>query len=195
MLEYCVLARVLLAQDEPGRALKLLGKLLDVAERAGAGLPAIESLILQALAWQKQGRAEQALAALERALRRAEPEGLVRTFVDEGPPMGELLRQAARAGIAVDYAWRLLSALEEGAQGDERAASQEPWRRSLAEPLSDREQQVLRLLATHLSAPQIADELVVSRHTVRTHVKHIYEKLDVHSRGAAVERAQELGLI
>jgi LuxR family maltose regulon positive regulatory protein len=195
LLEYRVLARVLLAQGEPDRALKLLDKLLDVAEGAGAGLPAIECLLLQALAWQAKGSREQALAVLVRALALAEPEGLVRTFVDEGPPMGALLRQAARAGIAVDYARRLLSALEGGAHGDEQAASPEPLRRSPLEPLSDREREVLRLLATHLSAPQIADELVVSRHTVRTHVKHIYDKLGVHSRAEAVQRAQELALI
>jgi LuxR family maltose regulon positive regulatory protein len=65
----------------------------------------------------------------------------------------------------------------------------------LIEPLSERELQVLRYLDTHLSVPQIADELVLSRHTVRTHVKHIYDKLGAHSRAEAVQRARELGLL
>jgi len=187
-----------------GPALILLDKLLDVVERAGAGQQIIESLVLQALALQHRGHKEQAQAVLSRALNLAEPEGFVRTFLDEGPSIGELLREAARRGTAGEYAARLLTALEEAMQ--QRGigtrdptpvprACGEPLPAPLFEPLSDREQEVLRLLDTHLSTPEIAQELVISWHTVRTHIKHIYGKLGAHSRADAVQRARQLGLI
>jgi LuxR family maltose regulon positive regulatory protein len=204
--EYSVLARVLTAQGMPDRALALLDKLLKVAETAGAGQQVIEMLLLQALALQEKGDKEQALTALARALTLAEPEGLMRTFIDEGTPMGELLREAARTGIAVEYAVKLLTALDgktEQRGPDTRETTfaptqmvhREPVQESLVEPLSDREKEVLRLLSTHLSTPEIAKELVISWHTVRTHIKHIYGKLGVHNRADAVQRARELGLL
>jgi len=204
--EYSVLARVLTAQGMPDRALALLEKLLRVSETAGAGLQVIEVLILQALALEARGYVEQALAALARALYLAEPEGLVRTFIDEGAPVGELLRQAARRGIAAEYARRLLTALdletEQRGPGTREMTSvptqmlrKEPGQASLVEPLTDREVEVLRLLDTHLSAPEVAGELVISRHTVRTHIKRIYGKLGVHNRADAVRRARELALL
>ena len=158
----------------------------------------IEALVLQALALQGQGKDDQALAALERALTLAEPEGYVRTFTDEGRSMGRLLRQAVIQGLAVEYAGKLLAALEEEAA---KAATPLAVSRSggalplLLEPLSPRETEVLRLLTTHLSHAEMAEELVVSVSTVRSHVKSIYSKLDVHSRMEAVERARELGLL
>ena len=204
--EYSVLARVLTAQGMPDHALALLDKLLQVAETAGAGLQVIEVLILQALALQVRGNKDQALTALARALYLAEPEGLVRTFIDEGAPVGELLREAARRGIAAEYALRLLTALD--AEGGQRGPGtremtsvptqmlrREPGQGSLVEPLTDREVEVLRLLDTHLSAPEMAEELVISRHTVRTHIKRIYGKLGVHNRADAVRRARELALL
>jgi LuxR family maltose regulon positive regulatory protein len=204
--EYSVLARVLIAQGTPDRALALLKKLLSVSEAAGAGLQVIETLILQALALHMRGDKEQALTVLARALYLAEPEGLVRTFIDEGPPMGELLREAARTGTVVEYALGLLTALdletERRGPGMREMISvptqmprKEPGLGSLVEPLTDREVEVLRLLSTHLSAPEVAEELVISRHTVRTHIKRIYGKLGVHSRADAIRRARELALL
>jgi LuxR family maltose regulon positive regulatory protein len=170
----------------------LLSRLADVAERAGAMGYLIEVLVLQALALQALDRPEPALASLEHALCVAEPSGYVRVFVDEGSPMRQLLQQALAKGIRVDYARKLV-----GAFGEEAAAT--PWppsaHKALIEPLSQRETEVLRLLSTHLSSAEMAEVLFVSVHTVRSHIKSIYGKLDVHSRSEAVSRAQSLDLL
>ena len=129
-----------------------------------------------------------ALGPLGRALALAEPEGYVRVFLNEGPPMVALLEAAARQGIATDYVRRLLAA--PGRTGESPRANQ-----TLVEPLSERELEVLRLLSTDLSGPDIARELVVSLHTVRSHTKNVYAKLGVNDRRAAVRRAGELGLL
>jgi LuxR family maltose regulon positive regulatory protein len=110
--------------------------------------------------------------------------------------MGQLLRRAVVQGISVDYAGRLLSTLEEEATRTATPpAISEGARPPLVEPLSPRETEVLRLLTTHLSHAEMAEELVVSVNTVRSHVKSIYGKLGVHSRMEAVERARGLGLL
>jgi len=102
--------------------------------------------------------------------------------------MAALLEAAARQGIATDYVRRLLAA--PGRTGESPRANQ-----TLVEPLSERELEVLRLLSTDLSGPDIARELVVSLHTVRSHTKNVYAKLGVNDRRAAVRRAGELGLL
>jgi LuxR family maltose regulon positive regulatory protein len=190
-LEHIILARALVAlgRERPGGshidgAQNLLARLRRTAETAGWMGKVIETLVLQALALQAGGEEEEALAALERALSLAEPEGYVRTFVDEGEPMVKLLSQAKDHGITPDYTSQLLATFEIETEDE-----------GLVEPLSDRELEVLRLLGTDLSAPEIAAELVVSANTVRTHIKHIYSKLDTHSRYEAVQRAKELGLL
>jgi LuxR family maltose regulon positive regulatory protein len=156
----------------------------------------IEVLALKALALQTLGDAEQALFVLQNALSLTEPEGYIRLFVDEGIPMAALLNKAAARGIAPDYANQLLAAFGAG----EHEIAPPPLPPSPPsplplEPLSDRELEVLRWLSTDLSAPEIAAELLVSANTVRTHIKHIYSKLDAHSRYEAVERAKELNLL
>jgi LuxR family maltose regulon positive regulatory protein len=128
------------------------------------------------------------LVLLERALTLAEPEGYVRIFVDEGPPMAALLEAAAKDGIAPTYVRRLLTAIGE----DEDVT---PARQDLIEPLSERELDVLRLLGTDLDGPEIARELNVSLNTMRTHTKNIYGKLGVNNRRAAVRQAEELELL
>ena len=117
-----------------------------------------------------------------RAMALAEPEGYVRVFVAEGAPMTALLEAAVAHGISPAYARRLL------------AAGERPRKQPLAEPLSERELEVLRLLGTDLDGPGIAAELVVALSTVRSHTKSIYAKLGVNSRRSAVRRGQELGL-
>jgi LuxR family maltose regulon positive regulatory protein len=190
---HLALAEVLMAQGRLDEALTLLVRLLRVVGGAGAMTPVVRTLVLQALVLQAQGEGEQALAALERALVLAEPEGYVRVFVDEGAPMAELLRLAAAQGIRLGYVRRLLATLEKEPGGAERAFRLAAV--PLAEPLSERELEVLRLLTTHLSSREIAEQLVISVNTARSHIKNIYGKLDVHSRGEAVARAQELGLL
>jgi LuxR family maltose regulon positive regulatory protein len=141
------------------------------------------------LALQVQGNLDQALSTLERALSLAEPEGYVRTFVDEGQPMAKLLRHALSQGIAPNYVARLLAAFGE----EIRLTS--PAMESLVEPLSEREMEVLRLIVAGLSNPEIAEELVIAISTVKSHVNHIYGKLGVKSRTQAVARARELDLL
>ena len=193
--EHITLARVLLAryQDERAEASiheagRLLERLLRAAEEGGRTGRVLEILVLQALAHQARGDIPAALAALQRALTLAEPEGYVRVFVDEGPPMASLLRAAAKQGIARDYVRRLLAA---GTATEDTS----PIKQALIDPLSERELDVLRLLGTELDGPAIARELMVSLNTVRTHTKHIYAKLAVTSRRAAVRRAAELDLV
>jgi LuxR family maltose regulon positive regulatory protein len=194
--EYSVLARVLIAQGRLDEASRLLTRFVALVESAGAMNYVIEMSVLQAVAFQAQGQEEQALAALKRALAIGEPQGYVRTFIDEGPQMGQLLRRAVVQGISVDYAGRLLSTLEEEAtRATTPSAVSDGARPPQVEALSPRETEVLRLLTTHLSHVEMAEELVVSVNTVRSHVKSIYGKLGVHSRMEAVGRARGLGLL
>ena len=145
--------------------------------------------MLQALAYQRHGDIPAALACLERAVTLAEPEGYVRVFADEGPPMASLLRAAARQRTGRNYVRRLLAAVTET-----ETEQNGPVKQALIEPLSERELDVLRLLGTDLDGPAIARELMVSLNTVRTHTKNIYAKLAVTNRRAAVRRAAELDL-
>ena len=193
--EHITLARALLARykmehAEPSlyEAIGLLERLLNAAEAGGRTGSVIEILVLQALAQQLRGDIPAALVPLERALTLAEPEGYVRIVVDEGPPMAVLLEAAAARGISPSYVRRLLSAF---GNTEDRA----PAKQNLIERLSERELDVLRLLATDLDGPDIARELVVSLNTVRTHTKNIYAKLGVNNRRAAVRRAEELDLL
>jgi LuxR family maltose regulon positive regulatory protein len=187
------LVRILIAQGATSRALELLARLLPVVEAGGEMGHAIEILILQAIALQARGEIDRALASLERALALAEPEGYVRIFIDEGPPMGELLRQAATQGIAPEYVSRLLAALEVSEYESMRVLPPHP--QPLIEPLSNRELEVLQLLAAGLSNREIAKTLVIALGTVKNHLQNIYGKLDVHNRTQAVHRARELGLL
>ncbi len=206
---YLTQARVRIAQGRLDEALRVLKRLLEAAVPARAMGHVIEILVLQAMALQAQGNMDQALTALERALSLAEPEGYVRTFVDEGAPMGELLQQAAARGISVDYVSKLLAALEKETKREDLGLSLPKGQMtessssylvfdpssSLIEPLSERELEVLRLLATGLSISDIAQELFIAISTLRSHSKSIYSKLSVHSRYEAVARAKELSLL
>ncbi|MCW2539604.1 MAG: ATP-dependent transcriptional regulator, MalT-like, LuxR family [Frankiales bacterium] len=204
--DHITLARTLLVQYHRDRselpihqAIGLLGRLLDAAEQGQRTGSVIEILMLLAVSHEVSGNLLAGLVPLERALILAEPEGYLRTFIDEGRSMAALL--AAVSGVAPNYVRRLLTALGSGGALDNATASDKAdgsrlaHRQVLIEPLSERELDVLRLLATELSGPQIARELVVSLNTVRTHTKSIYAKLAVNSRRAAVRRAEELDLL
>jgi LuxR family maltose regulon positive regulatory protein len=193
--EHITLARVLLARSKSDRtagsihaAVGLLERLLKAAEAGKRTGSVIEILVLQALAHQMQGNIPTALEPLERALTLAEPEGYVRIFVGEGPPMTVLLEEAAKHRIAPTYVRPLLTATSS-------KSDSAPFKQGVIEPLSERELEVLRLLKTDLNGPEMARELVVSLNTVHTHTKNIYSKLGVNNRRAAVRRAEELDLL
>jgi LuxR family maltose regulon positive regulatory protein len=188
-LEHVMLARVWIAQGRTGEALVLLELPLSVAERQRLNGSVIKIQVVKALALHVQGDTPLAMDALEWALTLAEPEGYVRVFVDEGEPMARLLRQAASRGIAPEYVSKLLSAFDKS-----EACTHVPPQ-PLIDPLSERELEVLWLLRTSLSSVEIAEELAISVHTVRSHIKHIYDKLNVHGRMEAVHQAGALKLL
>ena len=204
--EHLTLARTLIARYKTDRAngdlhtaFGLLARLLKAAEEGGRYGSVIEILIQQSLAAQAQGDHLFALAALERALTLAKPQGYVRTFVDEGETMGMLLEELTRNRDhpMSDYVDKLLAALsktEAAPKSDLMEPEARPAKDMLVEPLSDRELEVLRLLRSDLSGPEIARQLVVSLNTMRTHTKNIFTKLGVNNRRAAVRRAEELGI-
>jgi LuxR family transcriptional regulator, maltose regulon positive regulatory protein len=207
--DHITLARVLLAcylsdhsNSSISEVMGLLERLLKAAEERGGKGSVIEILVLQAIAYHAQGNLPAALVSLQQVLALAEPEGYVRIFLDEGPNMLQLLREAAaseimpRQGLPT-YTDKLLVAFE---AEHKRSADESPYptpsaSQPLIEPLSQRELEVLRLLKTELSGPEIAHELVISLSTVRTHTKSIYSKLNANNRRAAVKRAEDLHLI
>ena len=199
---YLVLARVLLAQDEPGRALSLLDRLhTDAAAQDRTG-SLIEVGALRALALAASGAGDEAVAALARALRLACPQGLVRVFADEGPPMAALLGRlitaqrdghTAAAAVPLGCLARLRHAFAAGpAAGGPGPAAAAP---GIIEPLTTRELEVLAMLADGRSNQAIAADLVITLDTVKKHVSHVLGKLGAANRTEAVARARELGQI
>lgn len=196
--EYITLARICITQYKSehvatslDEAIRLLGRLLQAAEAGRRISSVIEILLLHALAFQARGSFTDAFAALERALALAEPRGYVRMFVNEGTPMVQLLERMKTTSERMKaYLHRLLAAF--GEQDAVHASSAMPH--TLLEPLSQRELEVLKLLRSELSGPEIAQQLIVSLHTLRTHTNNIFNKLGVNNRRAAVRRAEELAL-
>jgi LuxR family maltose regulon positive regulatory protein len=192
--EHLALAKVALARFRAERstdladdAARLLERLLAAAQAGGRTGAVLQVLVLLALTEDARGDRAAALAHLGGAVALAEPEGYVRVFLDEGQPMRILLR-ALPEGRSGSYAARLL-------QTPTQHAPDPPAPHPLIDPLSHRELDVLRLLGTDLSGPEIARELTVSLNTMRTHTKSIYSKLGVTSRRAAVRHADELKLL
>ena len=198
--EYLVLARVLLAQDRPDQALGLLERLHTAARAQGRLGSLIEIQALRALALAGSGEEAAAVAVLAEALTLACPQGYVRVFADEGAPMAALLgrlvaaqrtAQSAAGGVPLDCLARLLRAFDATHAGRGGAAAVA----GLVEQLTDRELQVLGLLAAGRSNQRIAGELVVSLDTVKKHVGRVLDKLGAANRTEAVARARELGLL
>ena len=194
--EHLTLARVLIAGGAGDRAVLddaalLLDRLLVAADTGGRVGSAIEIRILQAATEHARGDTAAALTALDDAVRRAEPEGQIRLFLHAGPGVTALLRTLAQRNDTSAHLHRILAAsVPSPAVPAAGSASQA----ALVDELSARELEVLRLLRTDLSGPDIARELVVSLNTVRTHTRNIYSKLGVSNRREAVTRAGELGL-
>jgi LuxR family maltose regulon positive regulatory protein len=202
---YYVSAELSLAQGDSQRAVALLEAMAAEIEAAGAYGLLIQVLALQALVLRQQGKENEALRVLERALRLAEPEGFVRSFVGKGAPMRELLELAQGRQIAPGYVARLLRAFApqagQGPAAAPVAGGPEDISRptqatgQLVEPLSDRELEVLELLGLGLTNREIGEQLYIAPGTVKAHTASIYGKLDVHSRMQAVARAHELGIL
>jgi LuxR family transcriptional regulator, maltose regulon positive regulatory protein len=197
--DHITLARVLLACQQHNRAdvvvaeiMKFLERLLKAAEESGRMGSAIEIIILQALAYHMQGSLPAAFLPLQRALTLAEPQGYIRIFLDEDKSMLELLREASARKIMPDYTDKLLAAFQaEQRESRDKSALPQP----LIDPLSQRELDVLRLIALGLSNQEICERLFLALDTVKGHNRRIFDKLQVQRRTEAIVRAHELGLI
>ena len=194
-MEYIVFARILIAQGRLNETIRLLQRLLEVAEAGGRTSKVIEILMLQALAFQAGGSTDQAILMLEQALTLAEPGGFVRIFVDEGPPMAHLLYEALNRRIAPDYVRRLLAVFPIDEPEQTRATKVQSSEVDLIEPLSEREIEVLQLIGKGQTNQEIASRLYLSLNTVKVHTRNIHRKLGVHNRTQAVARARALGIL
>ncbi|MFC1997350.1 LuxR C-terminal-related transcriptional regulator [Chloroflexota bacterium] len=206
--EHITLARVHIAQyvydrvdSSINEAMGLLNRLLKAAEEGGRTGSVIEILVLQALAHEAQGDISPALVSLERALVLAEPEGYVRLFVDEGPPMALLLHEilsrakSLNRGISPDYVHQLLAAFPDAEPEPAASVQRQAAGSELVESLSKREIDVLELIAAGHKYQEIAERLVISLNTVRHHTKNIYSKLEVNNRTQAIIKANDLNLL
>lgn len=181
-------ARLLLKTGQPAAALEVVDNWLAGMSEAVARL-ALRPQVFRALALQALGDESSALAALTQALTLAEPENRRLTFLREGRAMEKLLRVAERQAICPEFARQLLAALAQRAKYTEKTAA------APLEPFSARELEILHLLATNLDVPEMAEKLVLSANTVRTHIKSLYRKLNAHSRHEAITQARELNLV
>lgn len=171
----------------------MLKRLLEEAETKARTRSALEILVLLALTLDAQGKRDDASSTLHEALRRAEPEGYIRLFVDEGAPMQILLQKIQEHGILPDYVATLLCTF--GSQCPLDAVSSLSVSHELVEPLTQREREVLHLLSGGASNREIACRLIVSVNTVKRHVYNLCSKLGVQSRTQAIARARSLHLL
>jgi LuxR family transcriptional regulator, maltose regulon positive regulatory protein len=190
-------ARVHLAQGDTPAALAVLEPLRRQAEAKGWEDERLKVMVLQALAHHAHGEKEEAVQLLGDALALAEPGGFIRIFVDEGRPMAQLLSEAAAHGIMPDYTGKLLAAFEAEAQKREDKSYSPPARlaQPLTEPLSQRELEVLQLIAQGLSNREISERLFLALDTVKGHNRRIFGKLSVQRRTEAVEKARSLDIL
>ena len=185
--------RVLLAEGYDAGLREVENKLqecLRLSQAQHNTLQMIGIMVLQALALQKQGRTDEALAVLEEAVDLARPGGWIRPFVELGPTMESLLKRLAEKNIAVDYIGQFLAAFTPSPLSP---SPSHPTPEPLDKHLTNRELDILELLAQRWQSKEIAEKLFISVETVNTHLKHIYRKLNVHNRRLAVERAKNLG--
>jgi LuxR family maltose regulon positive regulatory protein len=194
-----ILAQICLASGggELQRAAALLSSTHDFLVATHNSLRLIDVLALEALLHKASGRAQAAQDTLRQALALAEPLGVVRPFVDLGVDMAALLHEAGKQGPSAEYARQLLAAFPHGGQAAlarSTAAQGSPVALAV-DPLTDRELEVLALLAQRLSNKEIADILVVAPVTIKSHMRNLFGKLQVGGRREAVERARALGLV
>jgi len=195
LVEFTVLARILIAQEQLDEATSLLSQLLEAVEAGEHTAGMIEILMLQALASHIGGDTDRAILSLDRAIALAEPGGFIRIFVDEGPPMARLLYEALGRGIYPEYVRRLLAAFPspetEEVPESQTQAGEFDW----VEPLSERELEVLQLIAEGLTNREIGDRLYLAPNTIKVHNRTIFGKLGVNSRTKAVAKARVMGLL
>jgi LuxR family maltose regulon positive regulatory protein len=188
-------ARVHLAQGDPTTALAGLEPLRQQAEAKGWEDERLKVLVLQAIALHEHGEKEEAVQVLSDALALAEPGGFIRIFVDEGQSMDYLLKETFNRGIAINYVQRLLTAFRFDELGQAVSMQTRTPKSELDEPLSQRELEILRLIAQGLSNREISQRLFLALNTVKGHNQKIYSKLQVQSRTEAIVRARELDLL
>jgi LuxR family maltose regulon positive regulatory protein len=190
-------ARVLLAQGDTSAAMAVLESLRRQMEARGWEDERLKTMVLQAVALQAHGEKDEAVQLLGDALALAEPEGFIRIFIDEGSPMAHLLSDAAARGVMPDYIGKLLAVFEAEERKSEGKSYLPPVSpaQPLIEPLSQRELEVLRLIAQGLSNREIGERLFLALDTVKGHNRRIFDKLQVQSRTEAIARAHELGLL
>ena len=185
-------ARLHLAQEKPAEALAVLDLWSQHIESMGWKDERLKVLLLQAIGYEALGEKDKALQLLGSALALAEPGGFIRIFVDEGAPMARLLSKMKGDDSRMqEYIRKLLAAAKK--QDDTLASS--PIDQPLVEPLSQREIEVLQLIAQGLSNDEIGKQLFLALDTVKGHNRRIYDKLQVQRRTEAVARARELGLL
>jgi LuxR family maltose regulon positive regulatory protein len=192
-------AQALIAQETVAslqEAAQLLEELLAYSKAMYNTYQKIRVLACLALVYQAQERTPNAQEALELSLELAQPGSFVRTYVDLGPKMAELLIQFADRSSRPDYIQQVLTAFPGQPQlNAKQRPAIAPRRDDLTEPLTRREREVLVLLGKWLSDKEIAEKLVISPRTVKKHASNIYGKLGVKNRMQAVEKAKELGFL
>ena len=186
-------ARVHLAQGDASAALTLLESYRRQAEKKDWDDERLKAIVLEAVAYHAHGKEEQAVGLLEEALALAEPSGFIRTFVDEGHPMADLLSRATARGIMPAYVSKLLAAFE--AEGKSGGKPLHTLSHPIIEPLSGRELEILQLIAQGLSNREISERLFLALNTVKGYNRKIFNKLQVQRRTEAVARARELNLL
>jgi LuxR family maltose regulon positive regulatory protein len=187
-------ARVHLAQGDPSAALAVLEPLRQQMEAKNWVDEQLKIMVLQTVALQAHDEKDKAVQLLGEALALAEPGGFIRLFVDEGEPMAQLLLEAGSQGVNLDYIGKLLAAFEAEVQTSEDKPGL-PHAKLLIEQLSERELEVLQLIAQGLSNHVISERLFLALSTVKGHNRIIFDKLHVQNRTEAVARARELGLL
>lgn len=191
-LELVALVRLHLACGRYEQALYLLDLLSDIAEKQGRRGSLLELLLLKAIALKEAGKSAEAMEPLKRALTLAEPQGYIRLFINEGKTAAQLLYEAFQKGILPAYTGKLLAAFPSPAEKHHAA---DPAASDTLEPLSERELEVLRLIANGYSNQEIANKLCISLRTVKWHTGNIYDKLNTHGRTRAVSLARTLGIL
>jgi LuxR family maltose regulon positive regulatory protein len=193
--EGIILARMYLLQGKQDEAIQRLNTLLAAAESGERWRHVVELLVLQAMTYDAQGHQDTALESLSQALEMAESEGYMRTFVDSGQPVAKLLREASQSGHIPAYGNKVLKAFQTDKQVRRKIKHTVSSPSTFIDPLSDREMEVLQLIAGGLSNREIAERLFLSPGTVKVHAHNIYSKLGVNGRTQAIKQARDLGLL